>query len=147
MPEKKDVEEPKWLLELNKEQAEVTKLALEFYFRMCLSQFDMIERIIPYKKQRELKYHHYNDYLLKALKQKLFPELPENAYHGIYEDSIPSEAQIACDIYQAIRYRTSWDLHPPKDMHERMLVIYDEPRSISGKEIPVVKKKVTRKKK
>ena len=109
---------------------------LELYYRLAMGQFDFVlDGLVPIEKWLKLGIDRYSDYGYTDLRLRLFPELPGlTCYHAIRSNKIPKEAQIACDIYQIIRHRLSWDRvgNPEKrDWSTMGGVNFDEPHNIS----------------
>ena len=128
---------PPMELTITEDEGYIINNCLELYFRLAMGQFDFVlDSIIPIEKWLKLGIDRFSEIGYYNLRMRLFPELPGlNSYHGIHSNKIPKEAQIACDVYNVIRHRLSWDRigNPPKrDWSTMGGRNFDEPMNISG---------------
>ena len=98
-------------LQVTEEQAAVLERALEFYTRIRNGQFKEILWELRGREACNNSDPEYAEALAYQLRGHLFPELGRDrgASYGVGHDH---KADVAWDIYQTIRYTTSWHEHP-----------------------------------
>lgn len=130
--------EPTFLLELNETHLNVLKRACEFYSRVLLGQFDEIafETMLHNIKQHDFcERRERMEQLLHEARQCAFPELKSRGHsHGIGYDRT---ADIAWNIYQAVRYTEAMHAHPEGGT----TVDYNRPMDFGGVGLPICKVK------
>lgn len=115
----------KYCLEITEAQARIIRDACELFSRLHMGQIDEL-RHMNLSRRPDDDYLQ-TEFIIKALKLQLFPELAANAYYGIQSPEIPDSARIAYDLHQVIRRF----LAGPKPEGEFSFVIYDEPMRTS----------------
>ncbi len=118
----------KYILSLNKEQLSVINVALDFYMRIGIGQFDEITDHPTFQKTLKDKttFHNETDYSLKReIEGKVIDLLTEarnmlcdltvgrNGSYGINNDKVDETCRIANDIHQVIRHQF-WKEHEVK---------------------------------
>lgn len=97
----------KWSLTVTDKQADVLVKALELFSGLSMGQLDGLLKFKDFQKD-------VNRGALRSClnlaKQLMFPELPDNAYHGV--GTCGDEADIAWDIHQVLRHKISWTRYP-----------------------------------
>lgn len=98
-------------LQMTKEHACVLERALEFYTRIRNGQFQEILYELRSREGCHVEDHEYAAALLFHVRGLLFPELGRDrgaSYGGGHDH----KADVAWDLYQAVRYTQSWNEHP-----------------------------------
>lgn len=119
----------KYVLEMDEEQADIVKDALEFYTRILIGQWQEL----GYKclDMKDIDYRQKLTALkegLRKLRPIAFPELPADlsASYGVTSRVLPCRAW---EIYTVIRHRLAWTKHPEGGMTRD----YDKPVNYSSK--------------
>lgn len=139
----------KYTIEVNEKQLEVLECASELILRIGLLQYNHLFNVIG-TMEKNFNYDHdvfsdISDKLRNLVGENEFIT-HKNASRGVGNDSTPEIANIACDLYQAIRYTRSWSNaeHNPnergKHFSKYFTVNYDEPMNYSNEPLPKVKK-------
>jgi len=118
-------------LQMTKEQAAVLERALEFYTRIRNGQFqEILYELRNHEKVGTIEASYAAD-LAFQLRSILFRELGSDrgASYGVGHDH---KADVAWDIYQTIRYTTSWHEHPEGGIG----VNFHEPLHTSSEPLP-----------
>jgi hypothetical protein len=158
----KNIESTEFRLTLTGRQAWIIMRALELLSRIHMGQVDEIRQVLgfyeiprtstlethlprdshfPPRMTRGQNYHDLGINITQSLdylKENLFPELTPNEFWGITNTQIPEDARISWDLYQVIRYHTSWESvgWPKKRDWETMLTVnYDEPMKTSTEKL------------
>ncbi len=114
----------------DEEHLAVIMTALDLYFRIGMGQFDRIRDVG--KWWRKWDEHNVGAYMDRA--HELLTGLPKNAFHSIGSPRISDDFRQACEIYQMIRHRLSWDRNPKGGW----TVNYDDPKSFRMTDRPLI---------
>lgn len=93
----------KYTLEVDSEQLKHISKALDFYARIQTGQVS--ELVNPYMVQLPDADYKEVDEMLKTLKKRMFPELPEGAFYSIKSKHITDQTRQIIDIFEVIRYQ------------------------------------------
>ena len=128
----------KYLIELTEGQVRVVNNALDLYSRIWMGQIEepfSILRLFTGRYPKTRDDERSVREALETLKRVFFPELSQNAYHGIFSPETDEQAKIAWEIYQALRNKLAWTNYPEGGF----TVDFNEPVKVSEKEtIPEV---------
>ncbi len=123
---------PKYLLEIDSEQAQIISKACELYARLHLGQLRVLVEEFIGRMDCE-KFWQLRDGM-KSL-EYLITGFPNNSYQSIVSPSLSDCAKTAWDIYQVVRHKIVWTEHPePKNGFRN--VNYDEPLQTSMHPLP-----------
>lgn len=120
----------KYILEMDEEQAILTRKALEFYARIIIGQWNMIGELcldIHDKEYAEKKAE--LDEGMYALRRIVYPDLPTGASYGV---TSKEKSCLVWEICQVLRHRLAWTRSPKGGWK----VEFDKPISFSGHELP-----------
>ncbi len=93
----------KYTLEVDSEQLKHISKALDFYARIQTGQVS--ELVNPYMVQLPDADYKEVDEMLKTLKKRMFPELPEGAFYSIKSKHISDQTRQMIDIFEVIKYQ------------------------------------------
>ena len=122
----------KYVLTLNKEQAQIVSRACELYCRLHMGQLEEINHELLMAETRDMICERRSQAmcLLSQLKKLFFPSL-----HGVghsYGLGKCKDADTAWNVHHAIRYKMAWHEHPEGGFG----VQFDPPLSWLDAEIP-----------
>ena len=118
----------KYKVILNEKQIEILVESLDLYSRLPSGQFDEI--FFKMLGLGKLTNRTEFEKISKQLKELYFPELSENEFYGIHQDSVSEDARIGFDMIQVLRHKLSWDKEPEGGI----TVNFHEPMKTSTKE-------------
>jgi hypothetical protein len=115
-------------------QATIVEMATEIYSRIHMGQLDCIacpNLVDDCTNMCKLS---------NALRdlEPLVTGLGKNLYYGIESRKVSERAKIAWDLYQVVRHRMAWDMHPKGGLG----VCYDEPYQVAKEKLPTMSKSV-----
>lgn len=124
-------------LTLTETQLVVVQQALDMYFRVGMGQINEVaEHLVPPEQDINVRCDRRDAAreFLRQAKLAAMPDLPVNAYYGIYSQQIDESNRIACDIHDVIRYCLAWQRQPEGGFG----VAWDRPALKSGEPLPVL---------
>jgi len=120
----------KYILEMDEEQAILTKSALEFYARIIIGQWNMIgELCLDLHDEGYAKKKDALDEGMYDLRKIVYPDLPKGASYGV---TSKEKSCLVWEIYQVLRHCMAWTRSPKGGWK----VEFDKPISFSGHELP-----------
>ena len=116
----------KYNLEVNRDQLQTIKRALEFYSRIGMGQLNEVTSWeFNFKDLNDVDRRYTEDAL--GYIGELLTDLPRNAYRGIGHRDVPDSCTSAFDMYQVIRHHIAWEDHPEGGL----FVQFDTPMKFS----------------
>ena len=105
----------KYNLEVDDDQLKHITKALDFFARIHTGQLSELSN--PYMVPLPEADYEDVDVLLGALKEIMYPDLPEKAYYSIRSKRISDEIRQIIDIYEVIRYQINTKKDKRKPFH------------------------------
>jgi hypothetical protein len=121
-------------LTCSESHARIIMTALDLFFRVNLGQFDEAWRYVEDSPEFNDDGREVARTAAAAMKAACFPLLEPGASYGITSPHVSTEAKIACEIHQTMRYAISWAKNPDGGM----TVNFDEPLKLTGEPLPSV---------
>ena len=127
----------RFVLEVNEKRAELIRNALELYIRIRIGQWHETAEVCM-RTDSELSGEDYYERkeqmrpLLGEARAIWFPELGKDL-SGNYGVSKFADTRIAYDVFQVLRHRMSWVLHPEGSW----TVDFDRPAQFSDQPFPL----------
>ena len=145
--------EPKYKLEITRQQAKTINAACELAARLGMGQIFDLEDFLPMREDMDWSAWHETT---REIKKLLRPFLHEkirgsiHSYFSILSTDTKESAKVACDIHEVLRHALSWDyavdsgmiesLDTPRDWKTMSGVNYDPPHGWSGKQLPKIER-------